>query len=32
MCDWILGLDYRTTFGQEKIAPQLVQIKLGTKF
>jgi outer membrane autotransporter protein len=30
--DWILGIDYRTAFGQEKIAPQLVQIKLGTKF
>jgi uncharacterized protein YhjY with autotransporter beta-barrel domain len=32
MCDWILGLDYRTSFGQEKTAPQLIQIKLGTKF
>jgi uncharacterized protein YhjY with autotransporter beta-barrel domain len=30
--DWIFGIDYRTAFGQEKIAPQMIQIKLGTKF
>ena len=29
---WFLGIDYRTTFGQEKTAPQMVQVKLGTKF
>jgi outer membrane autotransporter protein len=29
---WILSLDYRTAFGQEKTSPQMLQMKLMTKF
>jgi uncharacterized protein YhjY with autotransporter beta-barrel domain len=29
---WMLSIDYRTAFGQEKDPPQMLQMKLGTKF
>ena len=29
---WILSLDYRSAFGQEKTPPQMLQMKLMTKF
>jgi uncharacterized protein YhjY with autotransporter beta-barrel domain len=32
LCNWLLSVDYRTSFGQEKIPPQMLQLKLGTKF
>jgi uncharacterized protein YhjY with autotransporter beta-barrel domain len=32
LCNWLLSVDYRTSFGQERIPPQLLKLKLGTKF
>ncbi len=29
---WVLGLDYRTTVGQERTMPQMLQFKLRTQF
>jgi hypothetical protein len=32
LCNWLLSVDYRTSFGQEKTPPQMLRLKLGTKF
>jgi uncharacterized protein YhjY with autotransporter beta-barrel domain len=32
LCNWLLSVDYRTSFGQERIPPQMLKLKLGTKF
>jgi hypothetical protein len=29
---WMVGLDYRTAFGQEKTPPQTLQMKLNARF